>query len=174
MLIRHAYHLCFFLLFVLPGFGAAAHESAEDNGEDIRLADVAGEYWLSDGGYRSWNLVVREDGTFTSTLFSGDRLRDARQPQEGVASTTDGLLGLVVPPGDEFWLLRPVRLQQRLYLVIVGHEDEFCKEFLEGREPRRGDIGRILLRRGDWYKPVSVGMRPSLCVEPTPPGPPPY
>ena len=136
--------------------------------ETLLLADVAGKYWMSDGRDRFWTLTVRKDGTFTSTRLVGDRLEDVRQPREGVASVSSGRLGLVVPPGDEVYILVPVRLDKRLYLLPSRGKLDFCIALAEGREPRKSDIGDVLLRQGDDRIPVPKGVIPSFCE---PPGP---
>jgi hypothetical protein len=121
--------------------------TAED--ETLRLADVAGKYWMSDGRDRRWTVTVRKDGTFTSTRLVGDRVEDVRQPRDGVASVSNGTLALVVPPGNEMYLLDPVKLGKRLYLLPSRGQLDFCIALAEGREPRPSDVGDVLLRVGD-------------------------
>lgn len=133
--------------------------SASDQDDRLRLADVAGRYWMSDGRARFWTLVVRGDGTFESKGFAKDR--------RGVASVSNGSLFLVVPPGDEWQQLVPVRLGRRLYLLPLRQQLDFCIALAEGREPRRSDVGEFLIRQGDERIPVPTGMLPPFCEEPT-------
>ncbi len=154
---------CVGLLLVLSGGFSPGAEI-----EALRLADIAGKYWAADGGDRRWTLTVRKDGTFRSMRLVGDRVQDVRQPRDGVASVSNGYLGLVVPPGDDRYLLVPVKLGKRLYLLPYSGMLDFCIALAEGREPRVSDIGDALLRVGDDRVAVPKGVVPAFCK---PPGP---
>lgn len=147
---------------------AGGMSGARPGSQELRLADVAGRYWMSDGRHRRWTVTVRANGTFTSRRLVGDILEDARQPRGGVASVSMGDLFLVVPPGDEAYTLVPIKLGKRLYLLRPGSELEFCIAVAEGREPRRSDVGDSLLRVGDERIPVPKGTVPELCERPGP------
>jgi hypothetical protein len=136
--------------------------------ESLRLSDVVGKYWVSDGADRRWTVTIRKDGTFISNRFVGDVRSDSRQPREGVASVSNGHLGLVAPPGDEVFIFRPVRLGERLYLVPLGGELAFCIALAKGVEPRKSDVGDLLLRQGDERVPVPDGVVPPFCQAPGP------
>jgi hypothetical protein len=153
------------LAFLVTGPAAAQAE------QEWTLSRLLGSYYVSDGGHTSWRLSIQADiccststARFTSARYSGDRRRDAMQPREGVASVSSDVLGLVVPPGDEMYLLRPVMVGERLYLLELGGEEQFCRDFAEGLEPRKSDIGHALIRVGDWLKPVNVPSVPKFCA----------
>jgi hypothetical protein len=150
---------------VIVAYSVAQPVATPQDGS-LQLSDVAGKYWMSDGRDRRWSLTVRKDGRFTSTRFVGDSRSDARQPRDGVASVSGGHLYLVVPPGDEAYVFLPVRLGGRLYLVPPGNTLDFCIALSKGTEPRRSDIGDVLLRQGDERITVPKGMTPSFCKPP--------
>jgi hypothetical protein len=141
---------------LLAVFGGDSNASGED--DPLRLEDIVGRYWMSDGRARFWTVAVRSDGTFTASDFIRDR--------QGVAKVSSGSLALVVPPGDEWQILVPVRLGGRLYLVPLHRQLDFCIALAEGREPRRSDVGDFLVRVGDERIPVAEGTMPPFCQEP--------
>ena len=142
--------------------------SAAGEQEPLRLSDIAGKYWSSDGGDRRWTLTIRKNGSFTSTRLVGDRVQDIHQPREGVASVSNGRLSLMVPPSEDAFSFLPVRLGKRMYLVRPEGILDFCIALAEGREPRVSDVGDALLRVGDEGVAVPKGLVPALCA---PPGP---
>jgi hypothetical protein len=142
--------------------------TAEERPKEFGLVDLAGRYWrydVVDG--RFWTLVIRRDGTFTSSRFVGS-VRDIRQPREGVASVSNGSLFLVVPPGDEQYVLTPATFGTRLYLLQADRELGFCIDVAEGREPRKSATGEALIRQGDEKVAVPQNVTPAVCREPGP------
>jgi len=138
---------------------------AEERPKQMGIADLAGKYLRFDVQGRFWTLTIRRDGTFTSNRFVGDA-RDIGQPRQGVASVSNGSLFLVVPPGDEQFILTPATFGRRLYLLAAGGELGFCIDVAEGREPRKSTVGEALLRQGDERITVPGNATPAVCREP--------
>jgi hypothetical protein len=146
---------------------AVSSATAGEDPKEFGVVDLVGRYWRYDVDGRFWTLVIRKDGTFTSSRFAGS-VRDIRQPGEGVASVSHGSLFLVVPPGDETYVLTPATFGKRLYLLQRGRELGFCIDVAEGREPRKSAVGEALIRQGDERIAVPQNVTPPVCREPGP------
>jgi hypothetical protein len=125
------------------------------------LTDLAGSYSATDAHGHSWHLTLRANGAFSSLRVTGVPSHDITQPTAGVASLSEDYLLLVADESTE--ALRPLRLGDRMYLLVVPDTLRFCIDLEQGREPRRSAIGRTLLRDGDERKEVPGGSRPDFC-----------
>jgi hypothetical protein len=119
----------------------------------LKVAEIAGEYFMGDGLGVNLTLVIAPDGEFS---FKWQGCMGTYDIATGRASVHDGELWL--EPNTERKDLetrfRPVRWGDRLYLVSSNRLHAFAKEIDRGREPRSYGHGSFYLRKGDWHKPV--------------------
>ena len=144
---------------------------ANAQGMDSRLPCVAaglnGRFFVGTSDGHSWTLTVDERCGYTSLRFSGDPANDVMQPTRGMAklAQVDGrdVLILQSSGGDFAEVLTAVRAGPRLYLVPTNQHVRFCIDWMQKREPRKGPIGRFLLRAGDETASVARGFNPGIC-----------
>lgn len=90
-------------------------------------------------------------------------------PESGYASADGERLFLLTKDSEERRADRTYRVVNwgpREYLVRDDQLERFCKDVLDGYEPRRSRAGHFLLRRDDWDKEVSgLPDLPSPWVE---------
>jgi len=127
--------------------------------EPLALKDIAGDYYFGDGLGVNCSLTVTAKGNFRF-LWSG--CLGTYDQNQGTASLKEGVLhiapqkpnlrdGFRGTPTDFY----PVRWGARMYLIPTNDMVEFCSDFNQGTEPRRGNYGDYYLRRKDGDKPVS-------------------
>ena len=127
--------------------------------DSVTLKDIAGDYYFGDGLGVNCSFTVTARGKFT---FQWNGCLGAYDKNEGSASVKDGVLhitpkkpnlrdGFRGTPTDFY----PVRWGARMYLIPTNEIVEFCSDFNQGMEPRRGNHGQYYLRRNDADKPVS-------------------
>jgi hypothetical protein len=123
----------------------------------LKVAEIAGEYYMGDGLGVNLTLVIAPDGEFS---FKWQGCMGTYDTATGHASVHDGELWL--EPNTEINTERkdlesrflPVRWGGRLYLVSSNRLHAFAKEIDRGTEPRSYAHGSFYLREGDWDKPV--------------------
>jgi hypothetical protein len=139
------------LLLTIVSFAIAA--------DSVVLKDIAGDYYFGDGLGVNCSLTVTAKGKFT---FQWNGCLGTYDENKGSASINMGVLHIAPQKPNrrdgfrgtptEFY---PVRWGARLYLVPTNDIIEFCSDFNQGSEPRRGNRGQHYLRRSDADKPVS-------------------
>jgi hypothetical protein len=112
-------------------------------------ATLAGLYFRGDGFVNS-SLQIEPDGRFVYTWWADDR---GHARQEGTAEVVEGLLvlkplktesnrdGKITHPG-----YRPVRWDDRLYLLREEDFLKFCNHVNLGLEPRNANLGPYYLK----------------------------
>jgi hypothetical protein len=156
------------VLVVVAVASIVVDSSADPRRGELAFSDLKGQYLRFDGISEAWHLEIREDKAFVSRRLTGVQEHDSRQPTQGTAALTNGLLYLVGQPSLELVaVLRPVQLEKRLYLVPAGEELAFCLAFAEGQEPRSSLVGTALLRKGDERRAVQEGHQPGFCSDPS-------
>ena len=139
------------LLTITCGDFATAADSAT-------LKDIVGDYYFGDGLGVNCSLSVTAKGQFT---FQWDGCLGTYDKNEGIASVKEGILQITPQKPNlrdgfrgtptKFY---PVRWDGRMYLIPTNDIVEFCSDFSQGIEPRRGIHGSYYLRRGDADKPI--------------------
>jgi hypothetical protein len=151
---------------VLLAAATLAHAEQDARGNCL-AAGLSGRYFVASGQTYSWTLIVDDHCRYTSLRFSGDPENDVAQPTQGVAklAQVDGrdVLILQSSEGEFSEVVTAVRVGPRLYLVPPNQHPRFCIEWKRGAEPRRGPVGRYLLRGGDEGAPVARGETPAIC-----------
>ena len=131
-------------------------------------ADLAGRFFVAASDGRSWTLLLEPGCGYSSLRFSGDPESDVRQPMRGVAKLAQvdrrEVLILQSTEGEFDEVMSVVRQGPRVYLVPTNEHLRFCMEWVRGIEPRKGPIGRFLLRGGDQTTAVPRET-PALCRE---------
>ena len=131
-------------------------------------ADLAGRFFVSASDGRSWTLLLEPGCGYSSLRFSGDPESDVRQPTRGAAKLAQvdrrEVLILQSAEGEFDEVLSVVRQGPRVYLVPTNEHLRFCVEWARGIEPRKGPIGRFLLRGGG-ETAAGKGEIPALCRE---------
>jgi len=131
-------------------------------------ADLAGRFFVSAPDGRSWTLLLEPGCGYSSLRFSGDPESDVRQPMRGVAKLAQvdrrEVLVLQSTDGEFDEVMSVVRQGPRVYLVPTNEHLRFCMEWARGIEPRKGPIGRFLLRGGGETGAVAREL-PALCRE---------
>jgi hypothetical protein len=139
------------LLLTIASFATAA--------DSVALESIAGDYYFGDGLGVNCNFTVTARGKFS---FQWEGCLGTYDTNEGSASVKNGVLhitpqkpnlhdGFRGTPTDFY----AVRWGARMYLVATNEILEFCSDFNQGMEPRRGNYGQYYLRRNDANKPVS-------------------
>jgi hypothetical protein len=131
-------------------------------------ADLAGRFFVSSPDGRSWTLLLEPGCGYSSLRFSGDPESDVRQPMRGVAKLAQvdrrEVLILQSADGEFDEVMSVVRQGPRVYLVPTNEHLRFCMEWARGIEPRKGPIGRFLLRGGGETAAAPREI-PALCRE---------
>lgn len=130
-------------------------------------AGLSGKFFVSSADGHSWTLIVDERCGYTSLRFSGDPANDVVQPTRGVGrlAQVDQRDVLILQSSGEFAdVLTVVRQGPRVYLVPTNQHLRFCLEWAQGREPRKGPVGRFLLRSANEGAPVPRGV-PAICQQ---------
>jgi hypothetical protein len=143
------YLACLALALATP---ALALEEVQAS-DSAALKDIAGDYHYGDGMGVNCSLTVTANGRFTfrwtGCLGTYDTNQGAANLKEGVLhispekpNVRDGFEGTPT----EFY---PVRWGARMYLIPTNDIVEFCSDFNQGKEPRRGIRGNYYLRLTD-------------------------
>lgn len=153
-------------LALLAG-GVVATAQGADARRPCGPARVSGTFFAGTSDGRSWTLIVDESCGYKSLHFSGDPANDVVQPTRGTAklAQVDGrdVLILQSAEGEFADVLTAVQVGPRLYLVPTNQHLRFCIDWTQKREPRKGPIGRFLLRAGGETTPVASGITPAIC-----------
>jgi hypothetical protein len=132
-------------------------------------AGLSGKFFVARADGPSWTLMVDEHCGYTSLRFSGDPANDVVQPTKGKGRLAQvdarDVFILQSSEGEFADVLSVVRLGARTYLVPTNQHLRFCIEWAQGREPRKGPIGRFLMRAGDEGRPVSRRAAPAICEQ---------
>lgn len=130
-------------------------------------AGLSGRFFVATADGYSWTLMVDGHCRYQSLRFSGDPANDLGQPTKGAGKLAriDGqdVFILQSAAGEFADVLTVVRPGPRLYLVPTNQHLRFCVEWAQGREPRKGPVGRFLLRAGDENTAVGAGEAPAIC-----------
>lgn len=136
--------------------------------QSCAAAGLSGRFFASSADGHSWTLIVDERCGYTSLRFSGDPANDIVQPTRGVGRLAQvdrrDVLILQSSEGEFADVLTVVRQGPRVYLVPTSQHLRFCLDWAQGREPRKGPIGRFLLRSGNERAPVPRGI-PAICQQ---------
>jgi hypothetical protein len=131
-------------------------------------ANLAGRFFVSAPDGRSWTLLLEPGCGYSSLRFTGDHENDLQQPIRGVAKLAQvdnrEVLILQSAQGEFDEVMSVVRQGPRVYLVPTNEHLRFCLEWARGIEPRKGPIGRFLLRGGGETSVVPREI-PALCRE---------
>ena len=153
------------LAVLASGVVATAHGA--DARPQCLPARLSGTFFVATADGHSWTLIVDEDCGYKSLRFSGDPSNDVTQPTRGTAklAQVDGrdVLILQASEGEFADVLTAVQVGPRLYLVPTNQHLRFCIDWTQKREPRRGPVGRFLLRAGGEATPVASGVTPAIC-----------
>lgn len=152
---------------VLLAGGVVATAQGADARPPCVPARLSGTFFVGTADGHSWTLIVDGDCGYKSLRFSGDPSNDVVQPTRGTAklAQVDGrdVLILQASEGEFADVLTAVQVGPRLYLVPTNQHLRFCIDWMQKREPRKGPLGRFLLRAGDEATPVASGITPAIC-----------
>lgn len=148
--------------------GAFASAPEPDGRPSCAAAALSGRFFVASADGHSWTLIVDERCGYTSLRFSGAPANDVVQPTRGVGRLAQvdqrDVLILQSSEGEFADVLTVVRQGPRVYLVPTNQHLRFCLEWAQGREPRKGPVGRFLLRSGNEGAPVPRGV-PAICQQ---------
>jgi hypothetical protein len=137
-----------------------------DPPQPCAAAELAGRFFASAPDGRSWTLLLEPSCTYSSLRFSGNPASDVRQPTRGTAKLAQvdrrEVVILQSSEGEFDEVMSVVRQGPRVYLVPTNEHLRFCIEWARGLEPRKGPVGRFLLRGADAAAAVPREP-PALC-----------
>jgi hypothetical protein len=154
------------LVAAAAALNAAGARAAEPR-PSCAAAELAGRFFVARGDGLSWTLLLDEHCGYTSLRFTGDPALDVAQPTKGQGRLAQvdarDVLILQSPEGEFAHVLSVVRAEGRTYLVPTNQHLRFCVEWSQGVEPRKGPIGRFLMRAGDERRPAARAQAPAIC-----------
>jgi hypothetical protein len=140
---------------------------ADEPAHACAAAGLAGTYFVAWDDWLSWTLMVGERCDYTSLRISGDSEQDVLQPTRGQGRLAQvdrrDVFILQSSDGEFAFVLTVVRAGARTYLVPTNQHLGFCIDWAQRREPRKGPLGRFLMRAAREPQAPSRGELPAIC-----------